>query len=527
MATVYKRGGRGNRNGKYYITYRDHMGKRITRSAHTTDKAAAQRIAAKLEADAALRRDGVIDPTLDAISRESQRTIEAHLVDYEAKLRTAGRSEGHVVDTIRYIRKIAKAAGWTNAADIAADAVHRFAGNLQEQGLSARTVQAHLTAVKAFTKWLAQNNKLVRDPLASVGKPNPKVDRRNVRRMLLPEEWQWLRAALADGSEREGIPATDRLLLYWTAIQTGLRSSELRSLTRGNLFFDATQPYITCLAGNTKNRKLAKQYIGRDLADALAAHVATKTPTAPVFAMPHRYDVAAMLRADLAEARRQWLTEAKLEPTERLKREQSDFLAEVNHDGQRLDFHALRHTCGAWLAIQGAHPKLVQTVMRHSSITLTMDTYGHLFPGHEAEAATSMADLLSVQPAEPEVAQATGTDGDTLPMTTDHPQSGSKPLQGAAHAQRARRETEKHYATARNLPTAWAAQTKSRKPLMAATLCDGMQDDSKRRARDSNPQLLTEHLNSNQAASQFAYPPEKAAGTLSYHAGGRVQLIRA
>jgi hypothetical protein len=32
------------------------------------------------------------------------------------------------------------------------------------------------------------------------------------------------------------------------------------------------------------------------------------------------------------------------------------------------------------------HPKVVQTIMRHSQITLTMDTYGHLFPGQAAEA---------------------------------------------------------------------------------------------------------------------------------------------
>ena len=42
-----------------------------------------------------------------------------------------------------------------------------------------------------------------------------------------------------------------------------------------------------------------------------------------------------------------------------MRREQSDFLADVNHEGERLDFHSLRHTCGAWLAMTGAHPKAV------------------------------------------------------------------------------------------------------------------------------------------------------------------------
>ncbi|MBN2473341.1 MAG: hypothetical protein JXB62_01940 [Pirellulales bacterium] len=55
-----------------------------------------------------------------------------------------------------------------------------------------------------------------------------------------------------------------------------------------------------------------------------------------------------------------------------------------------LHFHVLWHTGfwhtgGVWLAKEGAHPKTVQSV-RHSTITLTMDTYGHLFPGQAAAA---------------------------------------------------------------------------------------------------------------------------------------------
>ncbi len=68
MATVFKRGGKNNRGGAYYISWYDHTGKRRTKSARTTDKATADRITAKLEADAALRREGVIDAALDAIS---------------------------------------------------------------------------------------------------------------------------------------------------------------------------------------------------------------------------------------------------------------------------------------------------------------------------------------------------------------------------------------------------------------------------------------------------------------------------
>jgi hypothetical protein len=74
--------------------------------------------------------------------------------------------------------------------------------------------------------------------------------------------------------------------------------------------------------------------------------------------------------------------------------EASDFLLLTNHEGECLDFHSLRHTCGAWHALAGEHPKVVQTIMRHSQITLTMDTYGHLFPGQAAEAVGRFGHML-------------------------------------------------------------------------------------------------------------------------------------
>ncbi|HSK92080.1 MAG TPA: tyrosine-type recombinase/integrase, partial [Euzebyales bacterium] len=43
-------------------------------------------------------------------------------------------------------------------------------------------------------------------------------------------------------------------------------------------------------------------------------------------------------------------------------------------------FHDLRHTHAALLIAQGAHTKAIQYRLGHSSITVTLDRYGHLFP---------------------------------------------------------------------------------------------------------------------------------------------------
>ena len=351
-----------------------------------------------------------MDPTLDAISAESQRSVLEHFADLENKLRTAGRTEKHVNSTARFIRWVADHAGFRSVADISADGVNRYAGMLRDEGRAARTIQAHLSAVKAFTRWLTEHHKLPRDPLASVRKPNPRSDRRRERRMLLPDEMPWLKVATETGPVHHGMPGCERMLLYRTAIQSALRSSELRSLTRGRLHLDAKRPYVTCKASSTKNGQDARQFIEPELAEALRAHIATKLPKAPVFNLPHEADVAEMLREDLALPRKLWIREAKDDPQELAQREQSDFLAATNHDGEVMDFHCLRHTCGAWLAMTGAHPKVVQQIMRHSSITLTMDTYGHLFPGQEADAVDGLRQMFAEPPRN---LRATGTD-DTL-----------------------------------------------------------------------------------------------------------------
>lgn len=279
--------------------------------------------------------------------------------------------------------------------NIASVSPSSYGGSSSLQGKrSARTIQAYLTAIKGFARWLAIHQKLPRDPLASVKKPSPQADRRHERRILLPAEWPWLKAATLAGPVRFGMSPAERQLLYHTAIVTGLRAGELQSLTTASLFLDAKQPHLTAKAAHTENGKPAQQFLDAELAAALRLHTRLRGQ-GPLFALPHATNLAAMLRADLHTASQLWLDGAGENHEERERREASDFLAEKNLRGEVLDFHSLRHTCGAWLALQGANPKLVQTVMRHSTITLTLDTYGHLFPGQQASAVARVGELLS------------------------------------------------------------------------------------------------------------------------------------
>lgn len=57
---------------------------------------------------------------------------------------------------------------------------------------------------------------------------------------------------------------------------------------------------------------------------------------------------------------------------------------------EQLRVHDLRHICAALLIQQGAHPKAIQAHLGHSTITVTMDLYGHLFPDDAARLADAL-----------------------------------------------------------------------------------------------------------------------------------------
>jgi integrase len=75
------------------------------------------------------------------------------------------------------------------------------------------------------------------------------------------------------------------------------------------------------------------------------------------------------------------------------EREKSEFLKVVDSAGRVVDFHGLRHTFISSLASGGVHPKIAQTLARHSSITLTMDRYTHLQVADRAATLAALPDL--------------------------------------------------------------------------------------------------------------------------------------
>ena len=67
----------------------------------------------------------------------------------------------------------------------------------------------------------------------------------------------------------------------------------------------------------------------------------------------------------------------------------------------RIRLHDLRHTSATLALGAGVHPKVVSERLGHSSIAITLDTYSHVLPSMQEDAAAKMGSLLDAGASKP------------------------------------------------------------------------------------------------------------------------------
>ena len=347
--------------------------------------------------------------------------LNEHLAEFEAALIAKGNTSRHARQQRSRAERLLTGCGFASWNDITANKVHQWlhqqqqarkdkAGN-RRRGLSKQTANYYLQAAKGFCQWMVRDRRAMDNPLAHLQGWNARTDRRHDRRALSVEELRRLLTSVQSGPDRLGMSGAQRALLYRLALETGLRASELRSLTRQSFALDDDPPTVTVQAAYTKRRREDSLPLRPELVASLAEHLKHKAPATAAFDMPRPDGVVAMIKADLDAARAAWLNEAKHDPPERRRRTESGFLAYCDPDtGRYVDFHALRHTFISNLAASGVHPKVAQALARHSSITLTMDRYSHTMREQEKAAIAALPDLTTRPPSQQ---LATGTTGNS------------------------------------------------------------------------------------------------------------------
>ncbi len=410
-------------SAKWYLRYRDARGA-LHNVAGFRDKSAALAKLAEIERRVERQLSGLADPC----EEEALRPLAEHLAEFEEVLSARGRTQRHVRLTLSRVRRILSACHAAKVMDLRASRVEAFLGEERAAGKSAQTLVHLVRAVKEFSAWLVRDRRVSLDPLASLAAPTSEVesDRRLVRRALsLDEAASLLDAARSSLATFRGLSGKAREALYLTAMRTGLRAAELASLTPDSLDLDADPPTVTIAAGDSKNRRASTLPLHPDAEEVLRVYVAQRDRAVPLWPLTWYEDAAEMLRGDLAAA---------------------GIPFEV--DGERLDFHALRHCAGTFACQAGVHPRLAQALLRHSDINLTMRRYTH--PALlDLAAAVGKMPRLRPAPARTEgTAGATGTDGrpagkcvpPCVPKSVRAADSDGKPLEPADAGEEGRGE---------------------------------------------------------------------------------------
>jgi integrase len=419
----------------YTVQYYDENGHPQRVATRCRDYAAAEQLGRELDSQAMRRRQGLVDPAQERLGKAARSLISEHAAGHVAHLRAVGNTAKHVRTVERHLLTIFKVAGIERLSELKSAAVMFAVSALrapapvegqrkQKKPASLSTCNAHLRSVKGFSRWLWKQRLMAEDALRDLGLFNAETDRRHVRREMAAEEVRWLLDVTEQRTLPEhGAPGPTRAMCYRLAAATGFRANELRSLTIDSFDLDAAPPTCTVEAGYSKRRKRDVQPLPDALIEPLRAWLTGFDPGKRVFA-GIAGDTARMLRGDLAAARKAWLAAADKQPEPVKEQMQaSDFLLYSDRQGRVADFHSLRVLFISRVVAGGASVKEAQTLARHSTPVLTMNTYSRASLLDVAGAVEGLGDLLTSQPARPEPQQVrvTGTDGRAEPPPkSDH-----------------------------------------------------------------------------------------------------------
>ena len=462
MGTLIRRGGRGPWIARWF----DHDGRRKERSTGTTDRAAAERILAKRVADAALRRDGVVDARADRYIEAEHLPLAQHVNDWTASLRARNRTAPYVGQQAFRARGLFARMHAERLSAITLSRVQAAMTELRADRLTWRTLNYYAQAVGQFLRWCRRDRRIRENPLDGLTRAQTATDRRYERRALDAEELRLLVDAAERGPVSEELTGPDRAILCQVAAGTGFRVSELHSLTPASFRLDDDPPVIALRAASSKRRQDDVQPIRPDLAELLRVWLDDRLADAPLWPGQWHKHGARMIRADLRRAKARWI-KATCDPRERRERRDSEFLAERDGAGRVVDFHALRATYITLLVRSGASVKVVQELARHSDPKLTLNVYSKLGV-HDLSGALDGLPSLAPTAPQRERLRATGTCDDKRTAMSEH----------RLYPRQLGRETVRDGATSCDKTRARACAVDARNPLSATKQCEVVRADA-------------------------------------------------
>jgi integrase len=360
-------------DGRYVaeLTVRDASGKRkrVKRSARTKTEARA-----KLAELRKLQEQGIELTSGDApLSTFLQRWL-TDSVKPSVRQKTYDNYES-IVRT-----RINPRIGGTKLSKVMPAVLQGLYTDLSESGLSARSIHnTHRVLHKAFETALRWGL-IPRNPCDAVDPPRPKQAE---MKTLTSEQVSVLLAGSKDDRNHA---------LYLLAVTTGMRAGELLGLTWADIDFDGKRLFV--------RRSLQQTSQGLEFVPPKTdkSRRTVMLTTSAITGLKEHRKRQNTERLSLGPA---WNDQGLVFPNEIGEPKDpgamsGQFQKVLKRLGlPKIRFHDCRHTAASLLLRAGTHPKIVQELLGHSTITLTLDTYSHSIPSMHSEAADTMESIVS------------------------------------------------------------------------------------------------------------------------------------
>ena len=268
---------------------------------------------------------------------------------------------------------------------LSAQQLQAFYAKKAEEGLSATTINHfHNVLHKALdtaVKW----NLVARNVCDLVSPPRRKQF--EVHPLTLEQVHKLL--SVVDGHEMEA--------LIKLALATGLRRGELMGLKWQDINVDAGVLQVRRILSRVPSKMPGKGYVEAEPKTQKSRRSVVIAPFALEALTQHRErQLEAKLKAGDAWQEHDYVfctsIGTHLNPTRDMLDQLKALLKKAGLPDIR--FHDLRHSAATLLLSVGVHPKVVQEILGHSQISITMDVYSHVLPGMQQDAMSRLNDAL-------------------------------------------------------------------------------------------------------------------------------------
>jgi len=354
------------RGGKWYVFVNYH-GRRKARCVGNS-RELAEHVRRQLEAKLALGNLGFL-------AEPSELTFEQYAKSWLKQYAEIELKSSTVDCYAQFLRLyVLPRFGHVQVTAIQRSQVKDFLGELSAKGqLSRNTLRLILCTLRVILNHAVEDGVVEHNPAERLGRfTRTEKPKHQAEAMTRAESEAFLAAAM------ELCP--DVYPLFLMALRGGLRKGELIAIQWGDIQFGASE--------DDPNRYILVQH-----------NCVYGKFTTPKSKKSRRVDLSRELRRVLLELRDKRMLEAFMNGKTSIADElvfpskagtvidpsnlfHYCFLPCLEHAGlRRFRFHDLRHTFGSLLIQDGASLAYVKDQMGHSSIQITVDTYGHLIPG--------------------------------------------------------------------------------------------------------------------------------------------------